>query len=85
MNFACYRGGKKRIKLGTELISVRNVAFRTCFEFLPSPGLVWVWVVGRHRQDQGSAPGAGSMERVGEVMVTKTSIKQEHQRKERES
>lgn len=41
MNFACYRG-KKRIKLGTELISVRNVALRTCFEFLPSPGLVWV-------------------------------------------
>lgn len=35
----------RRIKLGTELISVRNVALRTCSEFFPSPGLVWVSVL----------------------------------------
>lgn len=51
MNFACYRSlKKKRIRFGTELISVRNVALRTWSEFLPSSGLVWVLVLeGRDR------------------------------------
>lgn len=68
MNFACYRSlkKKKRIKFGTELISVRNVALRTWFEFLPSSGLVWVLVLEGRDRIGGQLPVQAACQAEGE-------------------